>query len=56
MKNKVMDMDLHWERIKKEQLAFLDESKTESGPVITVSGSDVKETLLKTLVQQAAHN
>ena len=58
MKTKVMDIDIHWERIKKEQLAYLLEknNQNDAGPVLTVSGSDPTETMLKTLVQQAAHN
>lgn len=59
MKPKIMDIDTDWERIKKEQLSFLDDVQntgTSMNPVMMVGGKDAKETMLKTLVQQAARN
>lgn len=59
MREKIMDMDIHWARIKDEQLSFILEKPDEKGgmnPVMTVGDSDPRESLLKTLVQQAARN
>lgn len=59
MRERVMDINVHWERIKNEQLAFLLETKDEKGgmnPVMTVSSGDARESMLRTLVQQAARN
>lgn len=59
MREKIMDIDVDWERIKEEQLSFLLEKQDEKGgmnPVMTVGGGDARETMLKTLVQQAARN
>lgn len=60
MKPKIMDMSVDWERIKNEQLSFLLENKKDEkggmNPVMTVGGGDIRESTLKTLVQQAARN
>ena len=58
MKAKIMDMDVHWERIKNEQLSFLveDSDKGSMNPIMMAGGGDARETMLKALVQQAARN
>lgn len=59
MKEKIMDINVDWERIKNEQLMFLVEKKDEKGamnPIMVVGGGDIRETTLKALVQQAARN
>ena len=60
MKERIMDMDVDWERIKNEQLSFLLEQQADAkggmNPVMTVASGDIRESTLKTLVQQAARN
>ena len=59
MKEKIMDINVDWERVKNEQLMFLVEKKDEKGamnPIMVVGGGDIRETTLKALVQQAARN
>ena len=59
MKPKILDMDIHWQRVIDEQLSFMLEIKDESSgmnPYIFVGGGDARESTLKALVQQAARN
>lgn len=60
MKERVMKMEEHWERIKDEELSFLIETTKDANgivtPVMTVGGGDIREATLKALVQQAARN
>ena len=53
-----MIMEEDWERIKDEQLSFLlkDGGNSSTAPVMMVGSADPRESLLKTLVQQAARN
>ena len=58
MRPRIMIMEEDWERIKDEQLSFLlkDGGSSSTAPVMMVGSTDPRESLLKTLVQQAARN
>ena len=58
MRPRIMIMEEDWERIKNEQLSFLLQENTNSStaPVMMVGSADPRESMLKTLVQQAARN
>ena len=58
MRPRIMIMEEDWERIKDEQLSFLlnDGGNSSTAPVMMVGSADPRESLLKTLVQQAARN
>jgi len=58
MRPRIMIMEEDWERIKDEQLSFLlkQGNSASTAPVMMVGSADPRESLLKTLVQQAARN
>ena len=58
MRPRIMIMEEDWERIKNEQLSFLlqENASSSTAPVMMVGSADPRESMLKTLVQQAARN
>ncbi len=58
MKPRIMRMEEDWEDIKNNQLAYLleEEGERKDSVVMMVGGNDKRETMLKSLVQQAARN